>query len=211
MATQLESTKAEQEEFGSARVLHDEVKGWKSKFDEANTELKTVRSKARIMMEAKDKELQASKAMSLLDPAGDDLKGSGSKLPDAPTEDEDVVQALNAKLEESNKLILFLQNSLEDSERTHDLRDKSEQVLKEEIYEMQRAEKRGKVDLTYVKNVVLKGFESGELSPHSPLLSVLSRLLEFSPEELGRIPKHSAWKLPQLPEGFMSPSKLVRK
>lgn len=54
---------------------------------------------------------------------------------------------------------------------------------------MQRTEKRGKVDLTYVKNVLLKGFESGSLPPDSSMLGVLSRLLEFSPQELERIPK----------------------
>ena len=103
-----------------------------------------------------------------------------------------------------------MQAELQDSERTHELRDLSERVLKEEIQEMRRNEKRGDLDMNYVKNVLLKGFETGELDPQSSLVTVLSRLLEFSPQELEKIPKHSRWKfLPQLPEGLMSP--LTRK
>merc|ERR1711977_90659 len=111
------------------------------------------------------------------------LGGTSSSLPEAPS------NHLREQLDQANKIIISLQQALEDSERTHQLRTKSEQVLKEEIYEMQRSEKRGKVDLNYLKNVVLKGFESGELSPNSSLTTVLSRLLEFSPEDLAKIPK----------------------
>lgn len=47
--------------------------------------------------------------------------------------------------------------------------------------------KRGEVDLEYLKNVVIGGFESGELPASSHMLPVLARLLQFSPAELARI------------------------
>ena len=47
--------------------------------------------------------------------------------------------------------------------------------------------KRGDVDLEYLKNVLIGGFESGELPVSSHMLPVLERLLQFSPAELQRI------------------------
>ena len=145
---------------------------WKVRYEESREELKA----AKASLEVKDKELKSSRLMAR-------LGGTSSSLPEAPS------NHLQEQLDQANKIIISLQQALEDSERTHQLRTKSEQVLKEEIYEMQRSEKRGKVDLNYLKNVVLKGFESGELSPNSSLTTVLSRLLEFSPEDLAKIPK----------------------
>lgn len=43
-------------------------------------------------------------------------------------------------------------------------RDKAADVLKEEVDEMRRREKRNAVDLNYVKGVLVSGFESNELS-----------------------------------------------
>lgn len=50
-----------------------------------------------------------------------------------------------------------------------------------------RSDARGSVNVDYVKNVLLNGFESGELSSDSSLVPVLSRLLHFSPAEIQRI------------------------
>ena len=161
-------------------------------------ELKSVRNKARMMMEAKDKEIQASKARMM-------MEDSPAKLPEVPVGDpptKSEADGLTSKLEDANKLVLSLQDALADSE---DDELGSPKVLKEEIQEMRRNEKRGKVDVTYVKNVLLKGFESGELDPHSSLFTVLSRLLEFSPEELKKIPAARSWKI-SLPD-LMSPRK----
>lgn len=65
-------------------------------------------------------------------------------------------------------------------------RDTAQAVAKQEIAELRRQNKREGLDLTYLKNVILRGFESGELSTKSSMLPVLARLLEFSPAELGR-------------------------
>lgn len=45
------------------------------------------------------------------------------------------------------------------------------------------------MDTTYLKNVILGGFESGELPASSQMLPVLGRLLQFSPAEMERIQK----------------------
>lgn len=47
-------------------------------------------------------------------------------------------------------------------------RDRAAAVLKQEVEEMQRREKRAAVDLTYVKGVLVSGFESNELSVRFP-------------------------------------------
>ena len=52
---------------------------------------------------------------------------------------------------------------------------------------LHRCDARGSVNVEYVKNVLLNGFESGELSNDSSLVPVLSRLLHFSPLEIQRI------------------------
>lgn len=66
-------------------------------------------------------------------------------------------------------------------------RDTAAEVLKEEVAMLRRSDARGSVDVDYVKNVVLNGFESGELSSDSSMLPVLARLLHFSSSELQRI------------------------
>ena len=71
-------------------------------------------------------------------------------------------------------------------------RDTAQAVAKQEIAELRRQNKREGLDLTYLKNVILGGFESGELSTRSSMLPVLARLLEFSPAELDRASKPKA-------------------
>ena len=68
-------------------------------------------------------------------------------------------------------------------------RDTAQAVAKQEIAELRRANKRDGLDLTYLKNVILGGFESGELSTRSSMLPVLARLLEFSPAEVSKAMK----------------------
>ncbi|CAL5220735.1 g2793 [Coccomyxa viridis] len=84
------------------------------------------------------------------------------------------------------KRVEALEKELAESENTHRLRDTAQAVAKQEIAELRRQNKREGLDLTYLKNVILRGFESGELSTKSSMLPVLARLLEFSPAELGR-------------------------
>lgn len=76
---------------------------------------------------------------------------------------------------------------MEDSERTHELRNKADQVMKDELNEYKRSKRREGLDMDYVKTVLVNAFENGTLPKTSPMLTVLARLFEFSPEEMRRI------------------------
>ena len=74
-----------------------------------------------------------------------------------------------------------------DNERTHALRDTATEVLKNEIAELRRQQKRADVDVDYLKAVIVESFASGELlDPGSHMLPVLGRLLQFSPQDMER-------------------------
>ena len=63
-------------------------------------------------------------------------------------------------------------------------RDRAQEVAKAEIAELGRRQAREDIDLEYLKAVLLKGFESGELPSKSAMLPIISRLLHFSPAEI---------------------------
>ena len=65
-------------------------------------------------------------------------------------------------------------------------RDRAQEVAKAEIAELQRQRAREGLDVEYLKNVLLNGFESGELPGSSAMLPVLARMLHFSRAELDR-------------------------
>ena len=77
-----------------------------------------------------------------------------------------------------------LEAALADSEKTHELRDKATQILKEEVAELKRMQKRNAVDVDYLKAVLVKSFACGELDSRSPMFDVISRLLQFSPQDI---------------------------
>ncbi|XP_075654021.1 protein GRIP-like isoform X3 [Castanea sativa] len=55
-----------------------------------------------------------------------------------------------------------------------------EAMLKSELHNMERVQKREGVDMTYLKNVILKLLETGEVDA---LLPVIGMLLQFCLEE----------------------------
>ena len=63
-------------------------------------------------------------------------------------------------------------------------RDRAQEVAKAEIAELGRRKAREDIDVEYLKAVLLKGFESGELPSKSAMLPVIARLLHFSAAEL---------------------------
>ncbi|KAH9612133.1 hypothetical protein KSS87_002613 [Heliosperma pusillum] len=85
------------------------------------------------------------------------------------------------ELAQSQRHILALQAEIEELERENQLRSQQESMLKEELRNMDRAQKREGLDLTYLKNVLLKLLETGEVEA---LLPVIAMLLQFSPEEI---------------------------
>ncbi|KAK9227888.1 hypothetical protein WN944_020832 [Citrus x changshan-huyou] len=85
------------------------------------------------------------------------------------------------ELAQSQRHILALQEELEELECENRLHSQQEAMLKEELRNMERSKKREGVDMTYLKNVILKLLETGEVEA---LLPVIAMLLQFSPEEV---------------------------
>ncbi|XP_048140075.1 protein GRIP isoform X2 [Rhodamnia argentea] len=85
------------------------------------------------------------------------------------------------ELAQSQRHILALQEEIEELERENRLHSQQEAILKEEFRNMERMQKREGVDMTYLKNVILKLLETGEVEA---LLPVVAMLLQFSPEEM---------------------------
>jgi len=61
-----------------------------------------------------------------------------------------------------------------------------EKILKEEIRKIDRSEKRKDLNIEYLKNIVLKFYESDE---KEPLIPVMASVLHLSPEEIQRLKK----------------------
>ncbi|KAL6220790.1 hypothetical protein ACLB2K_008545 [Fragaria x ananassa] len=85
------------------------------------------------------------------------------------------------ELAQSQRHILALQEEIEELERENRLHSQQETMLKTELRNMERSQKREGVDMTYLKNVILKLLETGEVEA---LLPVVGMLLQFSPEEI---------------------------
>lgn len=76
-----------------------------------------------------------------------------------------------------------LQDEIKELEHENRVRIHQITILKEEFHNSERSQKRSHVDMTYVKNVILKLLETGEVEA---LLPVIAMLLQFSPDELRR-------------------------
>ncbi|CAH9105897.1 unnamed protein product [Cuscuta europaea] len=85
------------------------------------------------------------------------------------------------ELAQSQRHILALQEEIEELERENRLHSQQVSMLKDELRNMDRSQKREGVDLTYLKNVILKLLETGEVEA---LLPVIAMLLQFSPDEM---------------------------
>ncbi|TXG59898.1 hypothetical protein EZV62_014471 [Acer yangbiense] len=85
------------------------------------------------------------------------------------------------ELSQTQRHILALQEEIEELEQENRLHNQQETMLKEELRNMERMQKREGVDMTYLKNIILKLLETGEVEA---LLPVVAMLLQFSPEEM---------------------------
>ncbi|KAF3440864.1 hypothetical protein FNV43_RR19150 [Rhamnella rubrinervis] len=99
------------------------------------------------------------------------------------------------ELAQSQRHILALQEEIEELERENRLHSQQEAMLKAELRNMERTQKREGVDMTYLKNVVLKLLETGEVEA---LLPVIGMLLQFSPEEIQKcqLAYHTSTEVP---------------
>ncbi|CAH2043013.1 unnamed protein product [Thlaspi arvense] len=107
------------------------------------------------------------------------------------------------ELAQTQRHILALQEEIEELERENRLHSQQEALLKTELREMERKQKREGVDMTYLKNVILKLLETGEVEA---LLPVVGMLLQFSPEEAMEAPRHklhSGLRLWEFPDQYV--------
>ncbi|KAG7607474.1 GRIP domain [Arabidopsis thaliana x Arabidopsis arenosa] len=109
------------------------------------------------------------------------------------------------ELAQTQRHILALQEEIEELERENRLHSQQEAVLKTELREMERKQKREGVDMTYLKNVILKLLETGEVEA---LLPVVGMLLQFSPEEIQKCQQayHSSTTAATTTEATPSPA-----
>ncbi|TKY70262.1 GRIP protein [Spatholobus suberectus] len=111
------------------------------------------------------------------------------------------------ELAQSQRHILALQEEIEELERENRLHSQQEAMLKAELRNVERSKKREGVDMTYLKNVILKLLETGEVEV---LLPVIGMLLQFSPEEMQKCQQayHNSTDVPPTPASDTSGSGL---
>ncbi|XP_044470267.1 protein GRIP [Mangifera indica] len=111
------------------------------------------------------------------------------------------------ELAQTQRHILALQEEIEELEHENRLHTQQEAMLKEELRNMERKLKREGVDMTYLKNVVVKLLETGEVEA---LLPVIAMLLQFSPEEMQKCQQadRSSTDVPPTPPSDASGSSL---
>ncbi|KAF9344689.1 hypothetical protein BGX26_004027 [Mortierella sp. AD094] len=91
-----------------------------------------------------------------------------------------------AKEKEYQVKLSHLTELLNESEANHQRLLEQEKVLKEEIRNLDRAERRQNLSVDYLKNIVLKYLET---SDREPLLPVLTTVLQLSPAEVASLRK----------------------
>jgi len=193
------------EELQEIKTLYEElelesqesIQQWKTQLEEKSQEMSEVQEKARELMHEKEKEIKKLKQPPLIT----EITPASSEEDSPPTEDLNPEQSMIQRLKDE---ISQLQESLAESEHTHELRDRACQVLKDEIQECQRSKRRENVDMEYVKTVLVDAFEKGTLPKTSPMLVVLARLLHFSPEEIDRIQQSPLQPPVRSSSGFFS-------
>ncbi|KMT09626.1 hypothetical protein BVRB_6g130790 [Beta vulgaris subsp. vulgaris] len=188
-----------EKEASSAPDLCKEIEELKRQYNKLKEEHDSFRDLADRMMEDKDKEIsrilyENNKLQRSLDlelkggDHGTQSKGSHNQDSSSTSTAEQQILMLarqqaqrEEELAQSQRHILALQEEIEELERENRLHNQQVGMLKEELRIMDRSQKREGVDMTYLKNVVLKLLETGEVEA---LLPVIAMLLQFSPDEL---------------------------
>ncbi|XP_043712900.1 protein GRIP [Telopea speciosissima] len=198
--------------------LHDELEDLKLHYQKLKEEHDSFRDIADRMIEEKDKEisrllndnknLQRSKELRpSVDHNGNHYSAfqkQDTQISNTSAAEQQILllarqQAQREEeLSQSQRHILALQEEIEELERENRLHSQQEAMLKTELRNMERMQKREGVDMTYLKNVILKLLETGEVEV---LLPVIGMLLQFSPEEIQKCQQasRSSTDVPQSP------------
>ncbi|KAJ6736962.1 SYNAPTONEMAL COMPLEX PROTEIN-RELATED [Salix viminalis] len=203
-----EALKAENE-VPSGQDIQRELEELKLKYKKLKEEHDSFRELADRMMEEKDKEIsklvdsnrnlhQSMESRPHVNHNDDAItamhKQDGANLSTSIAEQQILLLARQQaqreeELAQSQRHILALQEEIEELERENRLHGQQEAMLKTELRNMERTQKRDGVDLTYLKNVILKLLETGEVEA---LLPVVAMLLQFSPEEVQKCQAYRA-------------------
>ncbi|KAK3124977.1 hypothetical protein QOZ80_7BG0598130 [Eleusine coracana subsp. coracana] len=178
-----------QKNFKELKLKHDKLKEEHESFRDISDRMieDKEREIAKLLKENKNlhHSLEANAAVS-----HNDYQNQGSVQQDAMSVELAEQQILllarqqaqrEEELAQSQRQILALQQEIEELERENRLHDQQEALLKAELRNMERSQKREGIDMTYLKNVILKLLETGEVGA---LLPVVATLLQFSPDEL---------------------------
>ncbi|MCO5576822.1 hypothetical protein L7F22_030642 [Adiantum nelumboides] len=186
------------EKNASKIALEQEIVLLKQKFTHLEGEYSAFREMAHTMLESKDQEIAH-----LLEEVRE-MQRVTSDAPKASTEDstkssrdfeesqlsagEQQILMLarqqaqrEEELSQCQRHIQALQDEIVELEHENRLHAQQEAALKDELRNLERSVKREGVDMTYLKNVILKLLETGEVEA---LLPVVAMLLQFSRDEL---------------------------
>ncbi|XP_030923807.1 protein GRIP-like isoform X3 [Quercus lobata] len=207
-----------QNEASSGQDVQKELDELKLRYKRLKEEHDTFRDLADRMIEEKDKEIykllddnkdlhQSLESRPPVDHNGNHYtamqKQDAQNLSTSAAEQQILLLARQQaqreeELAQSQRHILALQEEIEELERENRLHSQQEAMLKTELRNMERMQKREGVDMTYLKNVILKLLETGEVEA---LLPVIGMLLQFSPEEIHRCQQayHASTNVPPSP------------
>lgn len=190
-----------QNEVSSGQDIQKELDELKLRYKRLKEEHDSFRDLADRMIEEKDKEIskllddnenlrQSLESRPLVDHNDNHntamQKQDAQNLSTSAAEQQILILARQQaqreeELSQSQRHILALQEEIEELELENRLHSQQEAMLKTELRNMERMQKREGVDMTYLKNVILKLLETGEVEA---LLPVIGMLLQFSPEEI---------------------------
>ncbi|KAK9990023.1 hypothetical protein SO802_025008 [Lithocarpus litseifolius] len=204
-----------QNEASSGQDVQKELDELKLRYKRLKEEHDTFRDLADRMIEEKDKEIykllddnkdlhQSLESRPPVDHNGNHYtamqKQDAQNLSTSAAEQQILLLARQQaqreeELAQSQRHILALQEEIEELERENRLHSQQEAMLKTELRNMERMQKREGVDMTYLKNVILKLLETENLvvliimifattGEVEALLPVIGMLLQFSPEEI---------------------------
>ncbi|KAI5056354.1 hypothetical protein GOP47_0028707 [Adiantum capillus-veneris] len=186
------------EKNASKITAEQEMALLKEKFTQLEGEYSTFQEMANTMLESKDQEIAR-----LLE----EVREMQKTISDAPKASREDSIKLGRDFEESHlsvgeqqilmlarqqaqreeelsqcqRHIQALQDEIVELEHENRLHTQQEAALKEELRNLERSRKREGVDMTYLKNVIVKLLETGEVEA---LLPVVAMLLQFSRDEL---------------------------
>ncbi|KAF7129832.1 hypothetical protein RHSIM_Rhsim10G0198000 [Rhododendron simsii] len=196
--------------------LEEEIKERDEKYSELDSKFNRLHKRAKqriqeVQKEKDDIEAQFQDLKEKADRASTQQSSLQQELERTRQQANDALKAIDVlarqqaqreeELAQSQRHILALQEEIEELERENRLHSQQEALLKEELRNMERMKRREGVDMTYLKNVIVKLLQTGieELSLFfenvyangnsctgevEALLPVVGMLLQFSPEEI---------------------------